>query len=61
MHDTSIAYMHVVPFLLTNIVCQSYVTEHTRHQNRHQNPNHVMMHEEAHQIQHHRIYIFTHQ
>jgi len=32
-------YMNVVPFLLTNIVCQSYVIEHTHHLNRHQNPN----------------------
>jgi len=32
--------MHVVPFQLTNIVCHSYVTEHTHHQN----PNYDMMH-----------------
>jgi len=57
MQHTLITYMHVVTFLLTNIVCQSYVTEHTRHQN----PNYDMMHEETHQIKHYRVYIFTRQ
>jgi len=43
----SYQYMHVVPFLLTKIVCQSYVAEHTHHHNHHQNPNYQMMHEDS--------------
>ena len=45
MQDIPTTYMHVVPFILINIVCQSCVTEHTRHHNHHQNPNHDMMYE----------------
>jgi len=31
MHFIPITYIHVVPFLLTNIVCHSYVTKRTHH------------------------------